>query len=164
MNCRHCDSPLSHVFLDLGFAPPSNAYLCERDLRAPEVWLPLKLYVCDRCWLVQTEDYTRAEDLFRSDYAYFSSTSCTWLDHAQRYANDMRQRLELDANSFVVEIASNDGYLLRNFVAESIPCLGIEPTDSTARAAEEQGIPVLRAFFNHGLAQCLANDGKQADL
>lgn len=164
MNCRHCDSPLSHVFLDLGFAPPSNAYLCDRDLRAPEVWLPLKLYVCDRCWLVQTEDYTRAEDLFRSDYAYFSSTSCTWLEHAQRYADEMRQRLELNSNNFVVEIASNDGYLLKNFVAANIPCLGIEPTGSTARAAEELGIPVLRAFFNHALAQCLAADGKQADL
>lgn len=164
MHCRHCDSPLSHVFLDLGFAPPSNAYLCESDLRAPEVWLPLKLYVCEGCWLVQTEDYTRAEDLFRSDYAYFSSTSCTWLEHARCYAEAMRQRLELDSNSFVVEIASNDGYLLKNFVAAGIPCLGIEPTDSTARAAEELGIPVLRTFFDHSLAQRLAAEGKQADL
>jgi SAM-dependent methyltransferase len=134
------------------------------DLRAPEAWFPLKLYVCDRCWLVQTEDYARADELFRSDYAYFSSTSTTWLEHAKRFFNTMRQRLALDENSFVIEIASNDGYLLKNFVAAGIPCLGIEPTASTAAAAEAQGIPVLREFFGRQKASELAAQGKQAHL
>lgn len=164
MNCRHCGIPLAHVFLDLGFAPPSNAYLNNADLRLPETWLPLKLYVCDRCWLVQTEDYARADELFRHDYAYFSSMSKTWLEHAARYVDDIRERLALDANSFVIEVASNDGYLLKNFVAASIPCLGIEPTASTAATAESIGIPVLRKFFSQETALELLGQGKQADL
>ena len=164
MNCRHCKAPLINVFLDLGFAPPSNAYLTERDLHAPETWFPLKLHVCENCWLVQTEDYARADELFRYDYAYFSSTSTTWLEHARRYVDTMRQRLALDKNSFVIEVASNDGYLLKNFVAAGIPCLGIEPTASTAAAAEALGIPVLREFFGESLARKLAAQGKQADL
>lgn len=164
MNCRHCGAPLHHTFLDLGFAPPSNAYRAENQLRAPEVWLPLKLHVCDHCWLVQTEDYAQADELFRHDYAYFSSTSTTWLEHARRYAETMRKRLSLDRDSMVVEIASNDGYLLRNFVAAGIPCLGVEPTDSTASAAEALGIPVLREFFDARMARRLAAEGRQADL
>lgn len=164
MNCRHCKNPLEHVFLDLGFAPPSNAYLTKDDLNAPETWFPLKLYVCERCWLVQTEDYARADELFRHDYAYFSSTSTTWLDHARRYVEAMRQRLALGPNSLVIEVAANDGYLLKNFVAAGIPCLGIEPTASTAAAAEQLGIPVLREFFGEQLGQRLAATGQQADL
>lgn len=164
MNCRHCQAALTHVFLDLGFAPPSNAYLTERDLHAPETWFPLKLYVCDTCWLVQTEDYASADELFSKDYAYFSSTSTTWLEHARCYAEEMRQRLGLSQDSFVIEVASNDGYLLKNFVAAGIPCLGIEPTDSTATAAEALGIPVLREFFGERLACELAGQGRQADL
>jgi hypothetical protein len=121
MNCRHCHMPLTNVFLDLGFAPPSNAYLTERDLHAPETWFPLKLYVCENCWLVQTEDYASADALFSKDYAYFSSTSTTWLEHARGYAEEMRQRLGLTQDSFVIEVASNDGYLLKNFVAAGIP-------------------------------------------
>ena len=164
MNCRHCGNPLEHVFLDLGFAPPSNAYLSESDLCAPETWFPLKLFVCENCWLVQTEDYARADELFRHDYAYFSSTSTTWLMHAKRYVEAMRQRLELDENSFVIEVASNDGYLLKNFVAAGIPCLGIEPTANTAAAAEALGVPVLQEFFGEQRARELASQGKQADL
>lgn len=164
MNCRHCGSPLEHVFLDLGFAPPSNAYLSESDLRARETYFPLKLYVCDGCWLVQTADYARADELFRHDYAYFSSTSSTWLEHAKCYVDSMCRRLALDQNSFVIEVASNDGYLLKNFVAAGIPCLGIEPTASTAAAAEALGIPALREFFGKKLAHELAAQGKQADL
>lgn len=164
MNCRHCNAPLINVFLDLGFAPPSNAYLTAEDLHAPETYFPLKLCVCGECWLVQTEDYARADELFRHDYAYFSSTSSTWLAHAKRYADSMRQRLALDHDSFVIEVASNDGYLLKNFVAAGIPCLGIEPTASTAAAAEALGIPVLRDFFGEKLAHELAAQGKQADL
>jgi SAM-dependent methyltransferase len=164
MNCRHCGMPLTHTFLDLGFAPPSNAYLTEADLAKPEKYYPLKIQVCDQCWLVQTEDYAEADELFSPDYAYFSSTSSGWLAHAARYAETMIRDLSLDQNSMVIEVASNDGYLLKNFVAAGIPCLGIEPTDSTAEAAEQLGIPVLRQFFGEKLGQQLAAEGKQADL
>lgn len=164
MNCRHCAEPLKHTFLDLGFAPPSNAYLSEAELSAPELYFPLKLKVCESCWLVQTEDYANAELFFSKDYAYFSSTSTSWLEHAKRYALEMSERLSLDAGSFVIEVASNDGYLLKNFVAAGIPCLGVEPTASTAAAAEQQGIPVLREFFGEALGKRLAGEGKKADL
>jgi hypothetical protein len=138
---------LQHSFVDLGFAPPSNAYLNAEDLSYPEVHYPLRVKVCHRCWLVQAEEDARAEELFTADYAYFSSTSSTWLDHAARYVQMITERLRLGPESFVIEVASNDGYLLKNFVAEDIPCLGIEPTASTAAAAEAQGIPVRREFF-----------------
>lgn len=164
MNCRHCGTPLKHTFLDLGFAPPSNAYLNEGDLVKPEKYYPLNIKVCEQCWLVQTEDYADAGDLFSADYAYFSSTSVGWLDHATRYAEKMIHELSLDQDSRVIEVASNDGYLLKNFVAAGIPCLGIEPTDSTAAAAEELGIPVLREFFGEALGVRLAEEGNKADL
>jgi SAM-dependent methyltransferase len=164
MNCRHCQSPLEHVFVDLGFAPPSNAYRTREQLRSPETHYPLRVFVCDHCWLVQTDDYTDASALFDADYAYFSSTSTSWLAHAGRYARDMIERFSLDATSLVIEVASNDGYLLKNFVAASIPCLGIEPTASTAEAAERLGIPVLREFFGEALGRRLASEGRQADL
>lgn len=164
MKCRHCEKPLTHTFVDLGFAPPSNAYLTEAGLSKPEKYYPLKVKVCDRCWLVQTEDYTQADELFSSDYAYFSSTSTGWLAHAKRYAEQMAQQLGLNADSFVIEVASNDGYLLKNFVETGIPCLGIEPTASTAEAAEKLGIPVLHEFFGESLGQQFAQQGKQADL
>jgi len=164
MKCRHCSTPLEHVFLDLGFAPPSNAYLAPDALCAPETYFPLKLRVCQTCALVQTEDYARADALFSHDYAYFSSISHTWLAHAKAYAEMITSRLALNAESLVIEVAANDGYLLRNFVATGIPCLGIEPTASTAHAAEQQGIPVLREFFGVALAKRLAAEGRRADL
>ena len=164
MNCRHCHHPLQHVFLDLGFAPPSNAYLSAAELNKPERYYPLKLFVCEHCWLVQTEDYAQADELFSHDYAYFSSVSHSWLAHASRYTEMITQRIGLNKNSHVIEIASNDGYLLKNFVAVGIPCLGIEPTASTAAAAEKLGIPVLREFFGEALAQRLVKEDKQADL
>jgi hypothetical protein len=164
MKCRHCSVPLTHTFLDLGFAPPSNAYLAEADLSRPEKYYPLKVKVCDQCWLVQTEDYAQADELFSSEYAYFSSTSSGWLDHATRYAEKMIKELGLHTQSFVIEVASNDGYLLKNFVSAGIPCLGIEPTDSTAAAAEQLGIPVMREFFGEALGQQLTAKGQQADL
>ena len=164
MNCRHCGAPLQHTFLDLGFAPPSNAYLTHTDLSKPEKYYPLKIKVCDQCWLVQTEDYALADELFSPEYAYFSSTSSGWLAHAKRYAEKMTHELELNAQSLVIEVASNDGYLLKNFVAAGIPCLGVEPTDSTAAAAEQLGIPVLREFFGEALGQQLTVNGQQADL
>jgi SAM-dependent methyltransferase len=164
MRCRHCEKPLEHTFLDLGFAPPSNAYLMADALAHPETYLPLKVRVCDRCWLVQTEDHARADELFGADYAYFSSTSSTYLAHAAAYAEEISRRLGLGKNSMVIEVASNDGYLLKNFVAAGIPCLGIEPTDSTAEAAEKLGIPVLREFFGEELGAQIAAEGRRADL
>ncbi len=164
MKCRHCRTELIHTFVDLGFAPPSNAYLTASDLTKPERYYPLKVKVCEQCWLVQTEDYAQADELFNADYAYFSSTSKGWLAHAADYAAQMTQRLQLNQQSLVIEVASNDGYLLKNFVETNIPCLGIEPTASTAAAAEKLGIPVLQAFFGEALANRLASEGKQADL
>lgn len=164
MKCRHCQTPLTHTFLDLGFAPPSNAYLTQADLSKPEKYYPLKIKVCTHCWLVQTEDYAQADELFSANYAYFSSTSTGWLNHAARYATKMIETLRLNQTSHVIEIAANDGYLLKNFVAAGIPCLGIEPTASTAAAAEMQGIPILREFFDEALGKRLAAEGKQADL
>jgi hypothetical protein len=164
MNCRSCNAQLTHTFLDLGFAPPSNAYLSREDLCKPEKYYPLRIKVCDKCWLVQTEDYAEAEELFSAEYAYFSSTSTTWLAHAADYARKIRRQLSLDSESLVIEIASNDGYLLKNFLDEGVPCLGIEPTESTAAAAEKIGIPVLREFFGEELGKKIAGEGRQADL
>lgn len=164
MNCRHCRTLLPHTFLDLGFAPPSNAYLSQLDLSKPEKYYPLKIKVCDYCWLVQTEDYAQADELFSPDYAYFSSTSSSWLSHAKSYAEQMTKLLGLSSDSLVIEVASNDGYLLKNFVAAGIPCLGIEPTASTAAASELLGIPVLQEFFGESLGKRLAAESKQADL
>ncbi len=164
MNCRHCGASLEHTFVDLGFAPPSNAYLRPEDLYRPEKYYPLRVKVCSCCWLVQTEDYAGAEELFSADYAYFSSTSSSWLAHARRYSEHIIRALGLGPKSFVIEVASNDGYLLRNFVAAGIPCLGIEPTASTAAAAEAIGVPVRRAFFTESLGKRLREEGQQADL
>ncbi len=164
MKCRHCEHQLHHQFLDLGFAPPSNAYLTQDDLQKPETYFPLKLYVCEQCWLVQTEDYAQADQLFSADYAYFSSISSGWLSHAEHYVSMITERLGLNNHSHVIELAANDGYLLKNFIAADIPCLGIEPTASTAAAAKALGIPVLEEFFSKSLAEQLIRDGKQADL
>ncbi len=162
--CRHCGTKLTRQFLDLGYAPPSNAYLSAADLAAPEITYPLRLMVCEACFLVQTQDYAQADSLFDKDYAYFSSTSKSWLDHAAAYTEMIRERLNLCSDSYVVEIASNDGYLLKNFLAAGIPCLGIEPTDSTAAAAEALGVPVERAFFGEAMAEDLVSRGRSADL
>ena len=164
MKCRHCGHVSGHSVIDLGHAPPSNAYLTAGDLKKPEITFPLAVKVCGHCFLVQTEDYAKADELFTKDYAYFSSTSKSWLDHAARYATRISERLGLGPQSLVIEVASNDGYLLRNFVAAKIPCLGIEPTASTAATAEALGISVLREFFGQALAQQLVAEGKKADL
>ena len=164
MRCRHCGTALRCGFLDLGFAPPSNAYLTAEDLSKPEVYFPLRLKVCEECWLVQTEDYASAESLFSPEYAYFSSASQSWLAHAASYVEMITTRLGLSRDSMVIEVASNDGYLLKNFVARGIPCLGVEPTDSTADAADKLNIPVLRQFFGEALGKSLAETGKRADL
>lgn len=164
MNCRLCGSPVQLPFVDLGTSPPSNAYLREGDLRKPETYYPLQVLVCTHCWLVQTRDFARADELFTDNYAYFSSVSSTWLEHAVRYCELIIERLSLGPSSFVLEVAANDGYLLRNFVAAGIPCLGIEPTASTASEAEKLGIPIVHEFFGVELARGLAAQGRRADL
>lgn len=164
MKCRHCGSELHRPFLDLGSAPPSNAYLTPAALNAPEVWYPLRLLVCDQCWLVQTEDHAGREALFSADYAYFSSFSSSWLRHAQAYVQAMQQRFGLGPQSCVVEVAANDGYLLQYVQQAGVPCYGIEPTTSTAQAARAKGIEIVERFFGVELARELAAQGRQADL
>ncbi len=164
MKCRHCGSELRRPFLDLGSAPPSNAYLTPAALNAPEVWYPLRLLVCEQCWLVQTEDHAGREALFSADYAYFSSFSTSWLRHAQAYVQAMQQRYGLGAQSCVAEVAANDGYLLQYVQQAGIPCYGIEPTASTAAAARVKGIEIVERFFGVELARELAAQGRQADL
>lgn len=158
MQCRHCSTPLSHNILDLAHAPPSNAYLEAGQRLQPEVHFPLRLFFCPSCTLVQTEDFCRADDLFDANYVYFSSTSRSWCAHAARYAEAATGRFGLDADSFVVEVASNDGYLLKNFVAAGIPCLGFEPTASTAEAARAQGVDSRLEFFSEATARALRQE------
>jgi len=164
VKCRHCAAELERVCLDLGSAPPSNAYLTAAALRAPEVWYPLRLLVCERCWLVQTEDHAGRDELFSADYAYFSSFSTSWLAHAEAYVAAMRRRFELSPASLVCEVAANDGYLLRWVRDAGMPCFGVEPTASTARAARALGIEIIERFFGVGLATELADAGRQVDL
>ena len=164
MDCRSCCSSLELVMADLGTAPFSNAYLATAQLSEPELWYPLRVLVCTSCWLVQTEDFARRDELFGDDYAYFSSFSDSWLAHSRNYAERMIRELELNASSFVVEIASNDGYLLKEFVAESIPCLGVEPTASTAAASRAIGVSVLQEFFGEETAREILTKHGSADL
>lgn len=164
MKCRHCSAALSLPLIDLGSSPPSNAYLTEAALHVPETWYPLRVLVCTRCWLAQTEDHAGRESFFAHDYAYFSSFSTTWLAHAERYVTDMASRYDLGPASTVVEVAANDGYLLQYVGSRGIPCYGIEPTASTAAAARDKGIAVVEEFFGVALAQRLADEGRQADL
>jgi SAM-dependent methyltransferase len=162
--CRHCAAPLTERFLDLGHAPLSNAYLDAAGLQAPETTYPLRLNVCSECRLVQTEDYIRAGDVFGADYAYFSSTSLGWVAHAKSYTDMIMERLRLGADSLVIELAANDGYLLQHMKAAGIPCLGVEPTTATANAARAKGIEIVEDFFSTALAKKLVAYGKSADL
>lgn len=164
MKCRHCGTDVTLPFIDLGSAPPSNAYLTAGLLRAPEKWFPLRVLVCSQCWLVQTEDYAGAEELFSSDYAYFSSYSTTWLAHAKGFVTAMAARFGLGKDSLVAEIAANDGYLLQYVKALGIPCFGVEPTAGTAGAARQKGIEIVEDFFGAGLADRLVAEGRKADL
>ena len=164
MKCRHCGFELKLPLVDLGSAPPSNAYLTEQTLHAPEKWFPLRVLVCEQCWLVQTQDFAQAHELFDAEYAYFSGFSSSWLSHCERYVADMAERFNLDTNSHVVEVAANDGYLLQYVKARNIRCTGVEPTASTAAAARIKGIAIVEDFFGVRLAQDLVSKGKQADL
>lgn len=164
MKCRHCHIPLTLQFADLGSAPPSNAYLTHDGLRRAERWYPLRVFACTSCWLVQTDDYAGANEVFTDDYAYFSSYSQSWLDHASRYVTQMIARFGLNERSRVVELAANDGYLLQFVKAANIPCIGIEPTASTAESARAKGIEIIQEFFGTRLAQNLADNCQYADL
>ena len=164
MKCRHCNTNLTHTFVDLGSSPPSNSYLTHETIKKAEKWYPLKTLVCEKCWLVQTEDFVGIEEMFSEDYAYFSSFSKSWLDHAEKYIDLMIDRYKLSAQSNIVEVAANDGYLLQFAKERKVPCYGIEPTHSTAMAAKEKGVEVIEDFFGVELANNLKNQGRQADV
>ncbi len=164
MKCRHCKATLSHIFIDLGSSPPSNSYLTSKTIKQAEKWYPLKVFACESCWLVQTEDFVGAEEMFSKDYAYYSSYSSSWLKHAENYMNSMIDRLKLDGKSNVIEVASNDGYLLQFTKKNNIPCFGIEPTQNTAEVAQQKGIEIIQDFFGVTLAKKLKAQSRQADL
>ncbi len=164
MQCRFCNTPLRYLFLSLGSAPLSNSYLGAEDLQKMEPYYPLDVYVCENCLLVQLEEFEKARDIFHAGYAYFSSFSDSWLKHSERYVDMMVERFRLNEKKFVVEIASNDGYLLQYFKKYNIPMLGIEPAANTAHAAREKGIPTEITFFDHAYALKMRDKGQQADL
>jgi len=164
MKCRHCGHEEFWPFLDLGTAPPSNSYVAEAALSKPELWYPLVIRTCADCLLTQTEDFASRETFFSESYAYFSSFSTSWLNHARDYVESMTERFGLGPESRVVEIAANDGYLLQFVKAKGIQCLGVEPTASTAEAARGKGIDIVEDFFGVGLAGDLVSKGWQADL
>ena len=162
-NCRFCGSPLNHTFVDLGMSPLCESFLAIEQLNRMEPFYPLHVYVCDRCFLVQLEEYVTPEEIF-SEYAYFSSYADTMLKHAKAYTHMMTSRFKLNNQSQVVEIASNDGYLLQYFVEKGIPAFGIEPARNVAKVAIDKGIPTIVEFFGEEMARDLASKGKQADL
>lgn len=164
MKCRLCSAPLHDIFLDLGSAPPSNAYLTAETLNAPETWFPLKLFTCASCFLVQVDEVQSHEALFPADYAYFSSYSSSWLEHARAFVDAASAKLGLGRDSLVLEVASNDGYLLQYVAEKGIPCFGIEPTAGTAAIARARGIETVEAFFGQALAGELAAKRGHADL
>lgn len=164
MKCRFCATPLVDVFLDLGSAPPSNAFLAPEALDAPETYFPLKLFTCSACRLVQVDEPHSHTALFAPDYVYFSSFSRSWLQHAERYVEQASARLGLDGNSLVMEIASNDGYLLQYVAARGIPCVGIEPTAGTAQAARAKGIESIERFFGRDFAEQFVRERRPCDL
>lgn len=164
MKCRHCNSELEVPLIDLGVTAPSNSYLENKQLIKDEKEYPLKVLVCSKCWLVQTEDFVGAEQMFSHDYAYFSSFSSTWLNHAKQYVEMISEKLQLSNESCVVEIAANDGYLLQYMRQKKIPCYGIDPTYGTASFARKKGIEMIVDFFTPKLAYDLFNKNRQADL
>jgi len=164
MICRHCAADLGLTMADLETCPPSNSYVSPKEIDAPEKWYPLRVLVCTQCWLVQTADFIDREECFSSSYAYFSSCSKSWVEHARLYTDSMIARLGLGAGSRVLEVAANDGYLLQHFKARGIPCYGIEPTESTADAARKKGIEMVSQFFGLALARRLVHERGHVDL
>jgi len=163
-HCRHCSAKLTHDFIDLGHQPPSNAYLAAGALDEPETYFPLKVFVCTHCWLAQLPAHAAASELFTPNYAYFSSTSKAWLVHAERYVEAMMERFGLGPQSLVIEVASNDGYLLQFVKERAIPCVGIEPTSSTAAAARAKGIETLELFLDEATGCEVGDSHGRADL
>jgi SAM-dependent methyltransferase len=163
LQCRFCGTGLQRTFVDLGLSPLCETYPAADDFPRGEVYYPLHVYVCDQCFLVQLEEYESAENIF-TDYAYFSSFSDSWLKHSETYCNKMVSRFGLNENSFVIEVASNDGYLLQYFVRRGVPVLGIEPAANVAKVAVEKGVPSLVRFFGTELAKEMAAEGRCADL
>jgi SAM-dependent methyltransferase len=161
--CRFCRAGLRRTFVDLGMSPLCETYPSAAELDRGEMYYPLHVHVCERCWLVQLEEYERPENIF-SDYPYFSSFSDSWLHHCEKFCMDVSRRFGLNAGSFVTEVASNDGYLLQYFVQQGIPVLGIEPAANVAQAATEKSVPTLVRFFGKALAEELVINGRQADL
>ncbi len=157
MQCRFCNTELEHIFIDLVNSPASNSFLSEKQLNEPEIFYPLKVFICNNCFLVQVDEYKKLDAIFDSGYVYFSSYSTSWLAHAKSYTEMMTGRFALDENSLVIEVASNDGYLLQYFKEKNIPVMGIEPTENTATAAMEKGIKTIIEFFGVELADRLAN-------
>jgi len=164
MNCRFCNSNLTNVFVDLGYAPPSNSFLSKEEMKHGETYYPLNVYVCDECKLVQLDEFKKAEDIFSEEYVYFSSMSKSWLEHSKNYTNKMMNDFGIHQDSLVVEIASNDGYLLQFFKEKNVNVLGIEPTESTAKVSREKGIETISKFFGDRLAKELVGENKKADL
>ena len=164
MKCRFCSNELTHIFADLGNAPPSNSFLTQEQLNKPEVFYPLKLFVCERCFLVQVDEYKKSDEIFNHDYAYFSSYSKTWLDNAREYVRSMTERFPLNRESMIIEIASNDGYLLQYFKERGFNVLGIEPAKNTAHIAKAKGIDTIEDFFGETLALNLVKKKIKADL
>jgi len=162
-DCLFCGTPLRHTFVDLGMSPLCESYISPAHLNSMEPFYPLHVFVCEQCHLVQLQEYVNPADIF-SEYAYFSSYSDSWVEHARRYTEMITERLGLNARSLAVELASNDGYLLQHFVQRGIPVLGIEPAANVARAAEERHVPTLVEFFDDKMARRLSAEGKQADL
>ena len=165
MNCRFCTTPLTHVFIDLNNSPASNSFLTKEELNEPETFYPLKVFICDKCFLVQVDEYKKSDAIFDSSYAYFSSYSTSWLQHAKAYVDMMTERFAFNENSLVIEVASNDGYLLQYFKEKNIPVMGIEPTANTAEVAMAKGIKTVIEFFGAELADRFASDWNvKADL
>jgi 2-polyprenyl-3-methyl-5-hydroxy-6-metoxy-1,4-benzoquinol methylase len=153
MNCRHCNEELTHVFCDLQTCPPSNAMVKPEMVNYPETYFPLKVFVCDKCWLVQVDELEKADAIFNAEYTYFSSYSTSWLQHAKDYVEYMTERFGFNTDSLVIEVASNDGYLLQYFKEKNIPVLGVEPTANTAKVAIDKGIESIVDFFGSNLAE-----------
>lgn len=162
-HCRFCGQPLQHTFVDLGMSPLCESYVSADKVNEMEPFYPLHVYVCEHCFLVQLEEFVSPEHIF-TEYAYFSSYAESWLQHCRRYTDLITERLQLNDQSFVVELASNDGYLLQYFVEKQIPALGVEPAANVAKVAVDKGVPTLVEFFGVACAQRMAAAGQQADL
>lgn len=164
MKCRFCGTELKDVFIDMINSPASNSFLTFEQLNEPEIFYPLKVYTCPECLLVQIDEYKKSNEIFSNDYVYYSSYSKSWLEHSKRYVENMMNRFSFDQSSLIIEIASNDGYLLQYFQEKEIPVLGVEPTMNTAEVARKKGIESINDFFGVKLAEEMVKNGIKADL